>query len=416
MKPTVRVGLASSLLLLSQVALAEQITLKVAAFPAVDQIIKLSLKEWQKSHPNVKVDVVSRQFSDHHTAMTTALATSSGLPDIMAVEYGFLGRFAFGGGFADLNKPPFNVGQHKNKWVQYAYEQGASKKHGQSAIPTDIGPGALFYRKDLLEKAGVDPILLSKSWETYVEAGTVIKQKTGAYLLAHARDIKDIIIRSNVPVGEGVYFKSKGKPVIATSERFKRAFKMAKRVRELGLDAKISAWSNEWSESFKRGKVASQMMGAWLAGHLSNWLAPKTAGLWRSSPLPASAQASWGGTFYAIPKRAKHKELAWDLLQHLTLNTKQQLLAFQEYDAFPVLLAAQEGDFFEKPIDFLGGQKARLQWRDSARLIEASAVFKHDPIAEEIVNNELDLVLTRGKDINKALKDANNMVKRRSRR
>ena len=69
-------------------ASAQKTTLTVAAYPAVDEIVKASLREWQKKHPNVEVKVVGREYADHHTAMTTALATSTGLPDVMALEYG----------------------------------------------------------------------------------------------------------------------------------------------------------------------------------------------------------------------------------------------------------------------------------------------------------------------------------------
>ena len=70
-------------------ALAQRVTLTVAAYPAVDEIVKAALVEWKKKHPQVDVKVVGREYADHHTAMTTALATSSGLPDVMALEYGY---------------------------------------------------------------------------------------------------------------------------------------------------------------------------------------------------------------------------------------------------------------------------------------------------------------------------------------
>ncbi|MES2976940.1 MAG: extracellular solute-binding protein [Pseudomonadota bacterium] len=394
---------------------AQKTVITVAAYPAVDAIVKEALPAWQKLHPQVEVKVVSREYGDHHTAMTTALATSSSLPDVMAIEYGFLGRFAQGGGLQDLSKAPFNATEHKDKFVAYAYQQGFTPRNGQSALPTDIGPGSLFYRSDILQKAGLKEADLTTSWDSFVTSGQKIKSSTGAYLLAHARDIKDVIIRANVPDGDGVYFDSKGKAAV-DSPRFKLAFEKAKAVRDAGLDAKITAWSNEWGESFKRGTVATQMMGAWLGGHLSNWLAPATKGMWRAAPLPQGVNAAWGGTFYAIPGRAANKDLAWDLIKHLTMSRDQQLAAFQKYDAFPALITAQSGNFFEQPIEFLGGQKARSLWRDSAGLIKATAVFRHDPIAEEIVNTELDLVLTRNKPIAEALKDAQAMVTRRASR
>ena len=143
---------------------------------------------------------------------------------------------------------------------------------------------------------------LTGSWEAYVQAGVQLKAQTGAYLMAHARDMKDIIIRSNLKSGEGLYLDNQGKVLINTP-RFERAFELARQVRTQKLDGKINAWSTEWTEGFKRGHIATQMSGAWLAGHLNNWIAPQTKGLWRAAQLPERSWASWGGSFYAIPKK-----------------------------------------------------------------------------------------------------------------
>jgi multiple sugar transport system substrate-binding protein len=397
-------------------ALAQKTSITVAAFPAVDDIVKAALQEWQKKNPHVEVKVVGREYADHHTAMTTALATSTGLPDVMTIEYGYLGRFAQSGGLEDLAKAPYQIGQHASKMVPYALAQGRSATHGQVAVPTDIGPGAMFYRHDLLAKAKVKESDLTQSWESFIQSGQKIKKESGAYLVAHARDVKDIVIRTGIPAGHGVYFDDQGKSVIDTSPRFKRGFEIAQQIRAQGLDAKINAWSNEWGESLKRGTVSVQMMGAWLGGHLQNWLAPNTSGLWRSTVLPERIATSWGGTFYAIPKKAVNKELAWDLIQHLTLNSKQQQMAFEKFNAFPALIEAQNGEFFNQPVAFLGGQKARLEWKNTAAQIKPTMVFKNDSVAEEIVNAELDLVLTKNKPIDQALKDAHRLVQRRASR
>ena len=404
------------LLLVSMPTVWGQTVLVVAAYPAVDDIVRAALPAWQKKHPHVQVKVVGREYADHHTAMTTALAASSGLPDVMTIEYGYLGRFSQSGGLENLNADPFKAAQYQSKFVPFAWSQAQTESQGQTAIPTDIGPGAMFYRIDTLQKAGVTPEQLSGNWESFIGAGKVIKSKLGVHMVAHARDIKDIVIRSGVAAGEGLYYNDQGQSVVGSATRFKRAFELAKQVREAGLDARVNAWSNEWSESLKRGNVTVQMMGAWLGGHLQNWLAPDTAGKWRSGALPEGVATSWGGTFYAIPKKAAQKELAWDLIQHLTLNKSQQQEAFQKFNAFPSLLEAQTGAFFEQPVPFLGGQKARTDWRETALKIKATRVFKNDPIAEEIVNAELDLVLTKGKSVDSALADAHRLIQRRAQR
>ena len=395
---------------------AADVTLTVAAFPAVDEIVKAAAVEWEKKNPGVKVKVISRAYADHHTAMTTALATSSDLPDVMAIEYGYLGRFAQSGGLVDMNTLDSQLPTKLKNLVPYAVAQGSFEGFGQVAMPTDIGPGALFYRKDLLDACGATEQDLTKSWDSYLATGDCIKAKTGAALMPHARDIKDIVIRAGVQPGEGVYFDRDGKSVVGQAPRFKRAFELAKQVRDRGLDAKINAWSNEWGEAFKRGTVASQMMGAWLGGHLANWLAPDTAGKWRSAHLPNGAYASWGGSFYAVPKKAVHQAQAWALIDYLTQDAKQQKAALEQFNAFPALVKAQTGDGFDAPIAFLGGQAARGQWRDSAMRIVATKVFKHDAVAEEILNAELDQVLLRGKSIDAALKDADRTIARRARR
>lgn len=403
------------LLVSASLAQAQSQILSVTAYPAVDEIIKAAMPQWKKTHPNVEIKLVSRAFEDHHTAMTTALSTSSNLPDVMALEFAYVGRFGAGGGLEDLSQSPYRIKDTQMRFVPFAFKQATLSTGAVVAAPTDIGPGTLLYRTDLLKKAGVSEAELTQSWDSFVASGVKIKATTGAYLMAHARDIKDILIRSNVKPGDGLYFDAAGK-VVVDSPRFVRAFELARKVRQQQLDGKISGWSTAWSQGFKNGNIATQMSGAWLAGQMASWIAPTTKGLWRASQLPEKAWGAWGGTFYAIPKAAKNKALAWEFIQFMTLNRDAQLSAFKVQDAFPALLEAHTDPFYDQPIEFLGGQKARLLWREAALKINAIDVNKLDPIADEIVNTELDKVLDQGKDIPKALADAKALLERRARR
>ena len=86
-----------------------QKVLTVAAYPAVDSIIKAALPAWERKHPGVQVKLISRAYADHHTAMTTALSTSSKPPDVMVLESSYVARFATGGGLEDLGGPPYRL-------------------------------------------------------------------------------------------------------------------------------------------------------------------------------------------------------------------------------------------------------------------------------------------------------------------
>lgn len=394
---------------------AAPVTLTVASFPSFDDSVKIAIPLYKKLHPEVEIKLVSLAFPDHHTAMTTALATGTKVPDVMAIEISYIGKFADSKGLEDLGAAPYKAKSLQPLFHTFAFPQGMDANGAVAAIPADVGPGALFYRKDILDKAGVTEAQLTQSWDSFIAAGKTIREKTGAYLVAGAADVLGIYIRSNLKPEEGIYFDRKGNSLL-TSPRFRKGFELALATRKAGLDAKINPWTSEWREAFRRGDLATQMMGAWLAGHLENWLNPEAAGQWRSAPLPQGAYASWGGSFYGIPKKADHKKEAWDFIKFMTTDKEMQVAAFKKMGAYPAIIAAQDKAFLEEPIPFLGGQKARLQWADSAAHIPAIKPDRYDATAAEIVTAALDEVLQKGKDIDQALKDADDQLKRRVRR
>lgn len=391
--------------------------LTVAAFPLVDVIAKDVLKGWSQRHPGVRTQVISRQYDDHHTAMTTALSTSGHLPDVIALETSYLGRFSLGSGLEDLSALAFGAERFKDRFVPFAIETARNREGRIVAMPTDVGPGSLFYRVDLLARAGLKEADLTRSWEDYVEAGAQLKARTGAYLIGDVRLLKDIIVRAGTPPGEGQFFDNQGRAQV-TSPRFVRAFELATKVRRQGLDARVEVWFNDWAEMLKRGRLATEMSGGWMAGQMANWVAPATAGKWRVAQLPENTYCSYGGTYYAIPRRSapERKQLAWQLIQELTLDRQRQLEAFKSQDAFPALLDAQQDAFFDQPVPFLGGQHARVLWREAARRIPVVRMHKQHKFADEVINAELDNVLEYGKPIGKALEDAQALLVHRANR
>ena len=121
----------------------------------IDEIVKAALPQWRRLHPQVDIEVVSRQYGDHHPAMTTALSTSVYLPDVMALEASYVGRFSQGYGLEDLSQAPYSVEQLADRFVPYAFDQTRNRRGARVAVPTDIGPGTLLYRTDLLARTGL---------------------------------------------------------------------------------------------------------------------------------------------------------------------------------------------------------------------------------------------------------------------
>jgi multiple sugar transport system substrate-binding protein len=406
---------AAAWVALAAASAAATTTITLATFPDLDRAAKAALPRWHQAHPDVDVKIVSLQYTDHHTAMTTALATGSGLPDVMAIDFRFIGKFAESGGFEDLYQAPYSAGTLRDKFVGYSFTQATNSAGALAALPADIGPGTLLYRADLVAKAGLTEADLTRSWESFIAAGVKLKAATGACLLADSADIVDIVVRSSLPAGEGIYFDRRGK-VLVDSPRFVHAFELGRAAHKAGIAAGTTMWTNEWVAGFRSNRIAGQMMGAWLAGHLKNWLAPDTAGKWRSAPLPGGVYASYGGSFYAIPKRAAHKAEAWEFVRFMAADRQTQVDSLRTLDTFPALIAAQQDPVISEPMPFLGGQKARELWRDIAAKVPAVPVDKYDSMATDVIRAEFQNVVAQGKDIHAALADAKSLIEHRARR
>ena len=132
--------------------------------------------------------------------------------------------------------------------------------------------------------------------------------------------------------------------------------------------------------------------------------------------LPGGLYASYGGSFYAIPKKAANKAMAWEFILFMTANKETQLNSLRVLDSFPALIEAHHDAIMDEPIAFLGGQPARKLWRDIAARVPAISVNKLDSVATDVIRDEFEQVVSQGKDIKAALADARNLIERRSRR
>lgn len=403
--------------LIPQILLGQSSTIRFDGFPDYDTHLKTKgqLATFQKNHPTIKVSTTFNNHEDHHTRLQTNLATGSGAGDVVLVDVGRLGAYINGGGFIDLKGPRFQGQKLAKDFAPYAFAQGQGADGGQYGIPVDLGPGVLFYRRDYVEGMGFQISEITKSWDTFIEWGTKVKKKhPNVALIADAKDIANLIISATVKEGHGLYFDDKDQPLL-TSPRFVKAFETAQKVRKLGLDLAIESWTNEWYEILKNGRVASQPSGAWLLGHLKNWIAPESSGLWGASHLPEQIYGSWGGSFLAIPKQSANPEAAWSFIKFL-VTPEAQLAGLNNIAAFPANTKTYGHESFQKSIAYLKGQKANLLFAEIAQKIRPIKPAKGDLMAVTIVDNALDETLNQGRQIQEVLKEAEMMLKRRMRK
>lgn len=393
-------------------ATAADANIRFDGFPDFDSSLKVLLPDFEKE-TGIKVDYLMNNHGDHHTKLTTNLATGSGAGDVIVVDVEKIGPFVASGGLVNLSEK-YGADKYSENFAPYAWAQGKGGDGNVYGMPVDLGPGVMYYRTDVFEKAGIDINDAIKDWDSYIKAGVKLKEQN-VQLIASAADVAQAIIFTTVPEGEGLYFDKDGNSVV-TSERFVHAFEVAKEIRDKGLDGRIRAWTNEWYEGFRNGTMATQLSGAWLLGHLNNWIAPDTAGKWGVSNLPNGIYGSWGGSFLSIPKQSANPDEAWKLIEYMTTKRDIQLKHFETIAAFPANTTTYDDDLFDQEIAFLGGQKARQLFAEVAKNIKPVQPAKGDHVARSIIlENALMEVLDEGKDIKTALSEAERLIKRRTR-
>ncbi|MGM0507921.1 MAG: ABC transporter substrate-binding protein [Fusobacteriota bacterium] len=391
-------------------------TLDVACFPDQDSGFESILDDFHAEYPDIEVNLIVNGFAEHHDALLTQIASGANVPDVAVIEIGYIGNFVSKGGFLNLKESPYNAQQYKDNFVAYKWGQATSGDGRLLAMPLDIAPGTIFARKDRLNEIGysVDDMTTMEKW---LEAGLKFAEDEDGdgtndrWLVPDASDIYYMIAKS----GKERYFDEDGN-VIVDNDRFLRAFKMAKKVRDLGLDGGIGAWTNEWYEAFKQGLVLMQPSGAWLGGHLKNWMAPDTAGKWRALNLPDDMYINWGGSFAGIPEQSDNKEAAWKFIKFVSTTKEAQIEQFKSSNIFPAWKPAFDDPIFEEEVEFFGGQKVRKQWAEAATKVPVVVTDKFDTMADEIVQTALTDVLENDRDPEEALREAKMLIQRRVRR
>jgi len=124
--------------------------IRVDGFPDFNTHLDKQIPIFQKANPDIKVTHQMNNHGDHHKKLTTNLATGDGAGDVVIVDVGFIGAFVDAGGFEDLSAAAYGADTMKGDFVPYAWDQGKGTDGKQYAIPVDIGPGVLYYRRDVL--------------------------------------------------------------------------------------------------------------------------------------------------------------------------------------------------------------------------------------------------------------------------
>ena len=316
-----------------------------------------ALQDLQAKHPDldIKLDYRPIPYQDLHSSFLQAMANKTSV-DIMTVDYIWLGEFVEKGLLTDITNYTKDWGRASD-WYQANWDGGSynDKIYG---VWTVVDARGIWYWKDLLQKAGVDPNLL-KTWNGYIEAAKKLNQVLrpqgieGVHLVGagHSPDIEffpylwmlggEILQQREGHPTKGVYWF----PGYNDTE----GVKVLEFIKDQ-LDAGVKPQKEHfWGKEFLDRKFAVMIEALQNHVHLNTTRQKEQfeqkVGFIPGFPVPTAGNQSatlLGGWLLSVPSTSKNKDLAWELI---TFVLQPKILApfHQQYGLLPTQIPIGEG-------------------------------------------------------------------------
>lgn len=335
--------------------------------------------DFMKAYPNIELEYVPRPPADTYQQLQLAATAGTGLPDISVIEDSHLAQFVSLEILADLTD---KVQPYLSQFNQYRWEQ-AMLDGKYYAMPWDSGPVAVFYRRDVFEKAGVDPESI-KTWDDYYAAAKTIKEKAGVPMWQQAKAQNDGRLFEMLMWQEGLGYVDKDGNVILDKEpRIAEILDYMGKFWQEDLAADTQPWTDPWYKEQADGTVATIVEAAWMGGFLKSFIAPDAAGKWGVFKLPAweagGVQSSNdGGSSLAIFETSQQKDAAWAYVEFHMGRPDMMMKIYEQSDFYPGLQSTYSDPAFQDEDPYYAGQKVRAFFSEVAKEIPTAGVYSSD--------------------------------------
>lgn len=358
--------------------------------------------------PGMKIEL-TRIGGDYKTKLLTSLAGKSLVPDIVGLNDDVATYFPNADQFYDLHE--LGADKLKGDFLEWKWRLGITPENRMMAYPMDTGPTALFYRRDLFEKAGLptepaDVAIAAPDWDSYIQLGAKLKQAvpgsaiTDNITSVYAYRLAQLPKRYMTPDGQ----------YIGNGDHIREAWDLAVRVVKEGLSANAQEGSTDANAVVTNGRLATFVGAVWWAQLGPKNAAPKTKGLWRVTPAPGGP-GNRGGSFLAITKYCKDPAAAFAFITWLE-SAKNQAQSFLDPVLFPSTPASYTDAKMSAPDPFFGGQQIVDVFAESAKKYPGTYFSPYDSIINDPLKAELVNIEIGAKTSDQAWKDAQHQVDR----
>jgi multiple sugar transport system substrate-binding protein len=303
------------------------ITLRFWAMGAEGEVVAQMIPEFERQNPGVHVRVQTMPWSAAHEKLLTSFVGEA-TPDVAQLGNTWVPEFEA----IHALEPLGTYAARSQVANPTAFFSGIWDTNVIDSVPFGIpwyvDTRVIFYRRDLLAKAGYDSI--PGTWTGWRAAMEAVKRNQGSTRYA-------IFLPTNEWAQPMILGLQAGSPILKDNGRygafsdtaFRRAFDFYLGLFRDGLApvAGTNDVANVYQE-FARGMFAMWITGPWNVGEMRKRLPAELQSAWATAPLPgptgdSSGVSLAGGSSIVIFHTSPHKDAAWKLVEYLSAPEQQ---------------------------------------------------------------------------------------------
>lgn len=304
----------------------EPVTLRFWAMGREGEVVEELVRDFERDHPGIRVTVQQIPWGAAHEKLLTAYVGRA-TPDIAQLGNTWISEFAALSALEPLDRRVAGSAAVPES----AYFAGIWDTNvvdgALYGIPWYVDTRVLFYRTDLMAKAGFDSMPGSWSeWRRAMEGMVRAGGKTAIFLPTNEYTPWIIL---GLQAGSPLVRDNATHGAFSLPE-YRRALEFTLGIFRDGLAPALTGNSiaNRYQE-FERGTFGMYISGPWDVGEFRRRLSPQMQSSWATAPLPgpdgpASGVSVAGGSSLVVFRGSRHPDQAWQLIEFLS-RPEQQL-------------------------------------------------------------------------------------------
>lgn len=289
------------------------------------EVVAQLIPEFERQNPGIRIELQQLPWTAAHEKLLTAFAGDA-LPDVCAIGNTWIPEFALIGALSPLDAriagtPAVDL----DDYFAGAWDTGVVDGHVYG-LPWYVETRLPFYRRDLLEQAGIDAP--PANWDQWRTAMAAIKREVGPERYAILLPINEFEPLLNLAIQQpDPLLRDGSRYGNFRSPGFKRALAFYEEMFDKGWAPRVSNTqiANVWDE-FGRGYFSFYINGPWNIAEFRKRLPAELSQSWMTMPMPGPdgpGASVANGTSFVIFTGSQHKDAAWKWIAYLSQSEVQ---------------------------------------------------------------------------------------------